>query len=81
MTVPRLASLDFMRALEHVIEASTSMTLKTFDVQGAVDIAVVSDCKVLFPGPLRLDSYGVPPVLVLASDNDSKQLCAVNYLK
>ena len=42
---------------------------------------VVSDCTVLLIGPLQLDSYGAPPVLVLASENDSKQLCAVNYLK
>ena len=81
VATPRLASLDFMRAPEHTLAVSTSVTLKAFDAADALSLAVVGDGIVTFPGPLRLDPHGVPPVLVLASDHGPQQLCGANYLK
>lgn len=82
VTAPRIASLDWMRALENALRMGINKELRHFEVATLLGDATMADGRVRFPeGCPRICSGNTTPnLLVLCSDRQSTQVCSVNYL-
>lgn len=80
--VPRLATLDFLRAIEHGMVQATGLKFADFDSKHLLNNAVDDDNHKVVFGPNDIPNHGkVPRLLTLTSDQQSTQTCAVSFLQ
>lgn len=80
-TIPRLATLDWLRSLENSLRWATGKVLANFDMKGLLDTAVTQGDVVKLKACTQVvDDDGVPSMLILNSDRCSTEVAGVNYM-
>lgn len=77
---PRLATLDWLRAIEHQLRWSCGKTLASFHNAAHLEAAVVHPGVVTFPPDAGIKPGASAPVLVVCSDMHSVQTAAAAFL-
>lgn len=80
-TQPRLATLDWLRAIEHQLRWSCGKTLASFHNAAHLEAAVVQPGVVTFPPVAGIKPGASAPVLVVCSDMHSVQTAAAAFLQ
>lgn len=80
VTAPRLASLDWMRSVEHGMEWATGKRFSDFQNVGLAESSETKGGVVELPKLAGAD-FGLPPLLAIASDQYSVQLCSIAYME
>eukprot|EP00971_Amphidinium_carterae_P352760 6492724-Amphidinium_carterae.1 len=78
---PRLATLDWLRAIESSMRWSTGKTFKCFALKDVLADAKVENGAVFFPQPSGQLTTDLPSLLSLTTDQQSTQLCGVFFLQ
>ena len=80
-TQPRIATLDWLRTLEHSMYQATGKTLKSFDNNALLATVGVQGEIVKIPtGPAVMFEDNCPNLLSISTDRQSTQLCGVHFL-
>lgn len=80
LAAPRQTSLDLLMALENQLRGQFGVGLAKFDVVQYLDSPVV-DGFVGFPEAAPFRQRGLPPTLIIASDQSSCQCCPFAFLR
>ena len=81
-SLPRLTTLDWLRAAEHGMMWATGKRFKDFDMHGLLAWSLEEGSDVVSnPQEAFGCTDGCPPILVMASDQHSVQSCGMSYLK
>lgn len=78
VTLPRLASLDWLLSVEHGMSWATGRNFKSFQTADPDEAEVKANGELDLPHPASA-SFGVPPLLTIVSDQQSAQLCSLAY--
>jgi hypothetical protein len=76
-----MATLDYLRVLEHQMRSSTGRSFADFDSRSLLDTAVICDNKVLFPTSTLESNDAVPALAVGCTDGGPTCLCGSYFLK
>ena len=80
LIVPRMATLDWLRAVERGMEWGCGKTFKDFDNRNMLAEALVEEQLVVLPKKSSSQPYGLPTLLSLCSDQQSIQMCGLSFL-
>lgn len=81
-TIPRLATLDFLRGLERALEINTGKRFSDFDNEKFLSSSTPGENgNIVYPASSHLKPGVSPPILVITSDQQSTQTCGLSYLK
>lgn len=81
VTLPRLATLDWMRAIEHQLKWACNRSWAFFDSGRFVEDATVQGGVVVFPEEAGLQPGSAAPLMVVTSDSQSTQIAAACFLQ
>ena len=81
ITVPRIATLDWLRTLENSMKFATGKVLRDFDTASLLDTATVENRTVqIEKSALVREKNKVPNMLIINSDRCPTQICGINFL-